>query len=235
MMLSPDGPPALPLWINGRAFLTMVPAFYEVHDALTGEALRRTPLCGADEVAEAVAAAQAAAPGWAALPVAQRQELLQAWAKGLDQYTGHFAKLVRQETGKEENLAKAEVESAVAALAVACADGEDAGQVVGLAWDDSAPLQSAAALLAPVLGAGGAVVLKPSPRAPGAAYALVELSARVGLPAGVVNLVQGDEAALRALFAHAGISRVVCSGREGWASQVAAMAGESGKPFGLQP
>lgn len=233
MMLSPDGPPALPLWINGRAFLTMAPAFYEVHDALTGEALRRTPLCGADEVAEAVVAAQAAAPGWAAVPEIRRQELLQAWAKGLDQYTGHFAKLVRQETGKEEMLAKAEVESAVADLQAGAADATDAGQVVGLTWDDSAPLATAAALLAPVLRAGGTVVLKPSPRAPGAVYALVELSARVGLPAGVVNLVQGDEAALQALFARGDVSRVALSGREEWARKVSAMAAASGKPFQL--
>lgn len=233
MMLSPDGPPALPLWINGRAFLTMAPAFYEVHDALTGEALRRTPLCGAEEVAEAVAAAQAAAPAWAAVPEIRRQELLQAWAKGLDQYTGHFAKLVRQETGKEEVLAKAEVESAVAALQAGAADAADAGRVVGLTWDDSAPLATAAALLAPVLRAGGAVVLKPSPRAPGAVYALVELSARVGLPAGVVNLVQGDEAALQALFARGDVSRVALSGREEWAGKVSAMAAASGKPFQL--
>ena len=233
MMLSPDGPPALPLWINGRAFLTMAPAFYEVHDALTGEALRRTPLCGADEVAEATMVAQAAAPGWADLPEVQRQELLQAWATGLDQYTGHFAKLVRQETGKDEALAKAEVESAVAALQAGAAEAADAGQVVGLAWDDAAPLATAASLLAPVLRAGGTVVLKPSPRAPGAVYALVELSARVGLPAGVVNLVQGDEAALQALLAQAGISRMAFSGREEWAGKVSAMATASGKPFQL--
>jgi len=69
---------------------------------LTGEALRRTPCAAADEVAEAAAAAQAAAPAWAAQPEARRQELLQDWATELDQYTGHFAKLVRQEIGKDE-------------------------------------------------------------------------------------------------------------------------------------
>ncbi|MGB4466623.1 MAG: aldehyde dehydrogenase family protein [Azovibrio sp.] len=235
MMSSPNGPPALPLWINGRAFLTMASGFYEVHDALTGEALRRTPLCGADEVAEAAAAAQAAAPAWAAQPEVRRQELLQAWATELDQYTGHFAKLVRQEIGKDEALARAEVEAAVAALQARFADPADQGQVVGLAWDDAAPLATAAILLAPVLRAGGTVVLKPSPRAPGAVYALVELSARAGLPAGVVNLVQGDAAALQALFQQAGIRRVACSGRKEWVAQVAPMAARYGKPFSVEP
>ena len=234
MMLSPDGPPALPLWINGRAFLTMAPAFYEVRDALTGAPLRRTPLCGAEEVAEAARAARAAAPGWAGQDAGRRQELLRAWAAGLDQYTGHFAKLVRQETGKDEAQALAEVESALAAFAAAAGQPEDAGQVVGLAWDDTAPLARAAALLAPVLRAGGTVVLKPSPRTPGAVYALVELSGRVGLPAGVVNLVQGDEAALQALFAEPEISRVAFSGRDELVARVAAMAAQSGKAFAVE-
>ncbi|WP_303786572.1 aldehyde dehydrogenase family protein [Azovibrio restrictus] len=234
MMLSPDGPPALPLWINGRAFLTMAPAFYEVCDAQTGAALRRTPLCGAEEVAEAARAARAAAPAWAARESSARQELLQAWAAGLEQYTGHFAKLVRQETGKDEAQALAEVEAALAALGAGIGLPEDAGQVVGLAWDDTAPLARAASLLAPILRAGGTVVLKPSPRTPGAVYALVELSARVGLPAGVVNLVQGDEAALQALFAEPEISRVAFSGRDELVARVAVMAAQGGKPFSVE-
>lgn len=232
MMLSPDGPPALPLWINGRAFLTMVPAFFEVRDALTGEPLRRTPLCGADEVAEAVQVAAAAAPAWSALEADARGGLLTAWAAGLEQYNGHFAKLLRQETGQEEGEAQAEVVRTVALLRQAGApeNPADAGQVVALAWDDSAPLAQAARLLAPVLRAGGTVVLKPTPKAPGAAYALVELSARVGLPAGVVNLVQGDDAALAALCGHPGIARLGFAGRPELAARVAERAAQAGKP-----
>lgn len=231
MMLSPDGPPALPLWIHGRAFLTMAPAFYEVRHAVTGAPLRRTPLCGATEVAEAARAARAALPAWQGLAAEQRAALLEAWAAGLARYAAHFAQLVREETGKVEAEASAEVEAAQAALASLACSSEDAGRVLGLAWDDRAPLATAAALLAPVLRAGGCAVLKPSPRTPGVAYALVELSGRVGLPAGVVNLVQGDTAALEALCAEPGIDRVAFSGRAELAAQVAAMAAHSGKPF----
>ncbi|MDD3482192.1 aldehyde dehydrogenase family protein [Azovibrio restrictus] len=235
MMLSPDGPPALPLWINGRAFLTLVQSFFEVRDALTGEPLRRTPLCGADEVAEAVLAAGAAAPAWAARERDARAALLTAWAAGLEQYSGHFAKLLRQETGQDEAEAQAEVARTVAFLRQAgiSADAADAGQVVALAWDDAAPLAQAAQLLVPVLQAGGTVVLKPTPKAPGAAYALVELSARVGLPAGVVNLVQGDDAALAALCGHPDIARLGFAGRPELAARVAERAAQAGKPCQL--
>ena len=65
MEFSPEGPKAIPLWINGHAFLTVSESFFEVVNPLTGQALRRVPLCGADEAMAAVTAARDAAPGWA--------------------------------------------------------------------------------------------------------------------------------------------------------------------------
>ena len=53
---------AIPLWINGRAYLTMAPAFFDVRDARSGQVRRRTPLCGASEAQTAVASAQDALP-----------------------------------------------------------------------------------------------------------------------------------------------------------------------------
>lgn len=233
MMLSPDGPPALPCWINGRAFLTMTPDFFEVRNAQTGKPLRRTPLCGADEVAEAVNAAVAALPAWGETPLAERQAMLARWATGLDQYAGHFAGLIQEETGKTPDAAAAEVAAALTALR---ADGAGlqapvAGKILAVVSDDAAPLAQAAQLFAPVLLGGGALVFKPSPRAPGAAFALVELSGRLGLPAGLVNLVQGDDAALAALCTHAQIERLVFAGRADLASRIEILAGEAGKPF----
>lgn len=233
MMLSPDGPPALPCWINGRAFLTMTPDFFEVRHAQTGKPLRRTPLCGADEVAEAVNAAQAALPAWGETAQAERQAMLARWADGLDQYAGHFAGLIQEETGKTPEAAAAEVAAALAALRTE-ADGVQtgmAGKVLAVVSDAAAPLAQAAQLFAPVLLGGGALVFKPSPRAPGAAFALVELSGRLGLPAGLVNLVQGDDAALEALCTHAGIERLIFAGQAELASRVASRADAAGKPF----
>ena len=67
---------ALPLWINGHAYLTMADAFLDVINPKTGELLRRTPLCGADAAGKAVAAAQAALPKWALDPDEQREAKL---------------------------------------------------------------------------------------------------------------------------------------------------------------
>jgi acyl-CoA reductase-like NAD-dependent aldehyde dehydrogenase len=236
MMLSPDGAPALPLWINGRAFLTLTAAFYDVHDAQSGAVLRRTPLCGASEVAEALASAQTAAPAWAAMPAAQRQALLDDWAAALAAYAGHFAGLIRAETGKSAEAAAAEVAAAIASLRAGPASPATpaaAGATFALAWDDSAPLAHATRLSAPLLCAGGTVVFKPTPKAPAAAFALAELSARAGLPAGVVNLVQGDEAALAALLAHADVRQLAFAGRAPLAERIRTLAQAAGKPLDL--
>ena len=36
---------AIPLWINGHAYLTMAPAFFDVRAPRSGQIKRRTPLC----------------------------------------------------------------------------------------------------------------------------------------------------------------------------------------------
>lgn len=228
MSFAPEGPMAVPLWINGHAFLTVTDEFFDVVDPAKGEAIRRVPLCGADEAGEAVQAAVAAAPAWAALSGGERQAHLAALAKALDDYTGHFAKLIRQETGKEESEAVAEVQAAVAVLRAPPAG--EAGVLAAIA-DAGRPLAALVELAVPVLAAGGTVVVKPSPKAPGAAYAFCELTARAGWPGGVLNLLQGDEAAVAGLCAQPGVSRVAFAGEAALAERIGAMAHTHGKAF----
>lgn len=230
MDFAPDGPMAIPLWINGHAFLTVADAFFTVTNPATGEALRRVPLCGAGEAAEAVKAAQAAQPEWAMMGMPARRHCLAALAEALDRYTGHFAKLLVQECGFDEARATAEVGEAVAAL-----QGASVGQtgVVGLVLDDSRPLANFAEAIAPALMAGAAVVVKPSLKAPSAVYALCELSARAEWPAGVLNLMQGDAAAIQGLCT-AGIDRLVYCGQAALGAQVGGIAEAAGTAFELK-
>lgn len=230
MEFAPDGPMALPLWINGHAYLTVGDAFFEVSNPKTGEAIRRVPLCGANEAAEAVKAARAAQPEWAEMGLPARRVCLNALADALDRYTGHFAKLLQQEADIDEPAARAEVESAVAALR-ATAVG-DTG-VIGLVVDSVKPLAGFAEAMAPAVLAGAAVVVKPSPRAPSAIYALCELSARAEWPAGVLNLLQGDTAAIEGLCV-AAVDRLIFAGDAALGAQVGAIAATAGTPFVLQ-
>lgn len=227
MEFSPEGPKAIPLWINGHAFLTVSESFFEVVNPLTGQALRRVPLCGADEAMAAVTAARDAAPGWAEQVPAARQAALEALAAALDRYTGHFAKLLREESGLDELQAIAEVAAAVAALR---SGGAGTGGVVAVVVDASRPLAGFAGAVAPALRAGATLVVKPSPKAPAAIFALCELASRSGLPPGVLNLLQGDTAAIEGLCA-AGIDRLVYRGNTALGVAIGAIADAAGTPY----
>lgn len=227
MEFAPEGPMAIPLWINGRAYLTVGERFFDVVNPSTGQALRRVPLCGADEAGEAVAAARDAQPTWAAMGLPAREVCLSQLAEALDRYAGHFAKLITQDTGADETRAASEVVSAVAALRSGRV-GETG--VLGLVADASQPLAGWVEALVPGLLAGATWVLKPSPQAPSAAYAFCELTARVEWPAGVLNLLQGDSAAIQGLCA-AGIDRLVFAGAPSLAAPVGEIAAAAGVAF----
>ncbi len=230
MEFSADGPMAIPLWINGRAYLTVGESFFDVVNPVTGQATHRVPLCGAEEAATAQGAAQAAQPAWAAMGLPARRICLESLADALERYAGHFAKLLRQDGGFDEARATAEVSEAVAALR-----GTQVGEtgVIGLVVDASQPLGGLVAALAPALLAGATAVIKPSPKAPSAAYALCELATRADWPAGVINLLQGDTAAIEGLCA-AGIDRLVFSGQPALGVQIGLLADAASVPFELK-
>jgi succinate-semialdehyde dehydrogenase / glutarate-semialdehyde dehydrogenase len=212
MDFSPEGSKAIPMWVNGHAFLTVSDAFHEVINPVT---------------AEAVAAARAAQSSWAEMGMQARRICLGRLADGLENYAGHFAQLLMAETGFDEARANGEVAVAVGALRLA-AVGETG--VIALAIDDTRPLAGLAEALAPALMAGATVVVKPSIKAPSVAYALCELTARAEWPAGVVNLIQGDAAAIDGLCA-AAIDRLVYSGENALGAKIGEIATLRGMPF----
>lgn len=227
MEFSAEGPTAIPMWINGHAFLTVTDQFFDVVNPATGEAVHRVPLAGAGEAAEAVAAARAAQPAWADMGMNARRVCLNKLADALENYSAHFAKLLLGDTGFDQAQAQAEVTTAVFALR-GTAVGETG--VAALVIDATRPLAGLAEVAAGALLAGATLVVKPSPKAPSAAYALCELSSRVDWPAGVLNLLQGDAAAIAGLCA-ADIDRLVYAGNAALGVQIGAYADAAGKPF----
>ena len=227
MKFTAEGPLAVPLWIEGHPYVTVGEGLLDVTDPATGAVLRRVPLGGADEAARATAAAVAAALAWVGRGPAERRTCLSALGEALAGLASHFAGLVAAETGWGPEAAAAEVAAAVAALANPPAGGETGVSVV--VADATAPLRGLAQGAAAALAAGGTVVLKPSPRAPAAAYALCELSARAAWPPGILNLVHGDDAALEGLCAQDTVGRVEFRGEAALADRIAAIAARHGK------
>jgi succinate-semialdehyde dehydrogenase / glutarate-semialdehyde dehydrogenase len=195
-MMQNDDALAIPLWINGHAYLTLAPGFLDVRNPASGELLRRTPLCDAATAQQAVAAAAAAVAAWAARPAAERATLLGALGEALAAYAAHFARLIVDESGVDGALAAAEVAATVALLR-SPPTGAVSAEVLAVVARSSLllPLQ----LAIPALMAGATLVLRPLPQAPSAIFALAELSGRCAFPGGVLNVLHGGEDVVAAL------------------------------------
>lgn len=208
-MTQSEDAPAIPLWIAGHAFLTLTPAFQEVRDARSGVLLRRTPLCGVNEVRQAVAAANAALPAWQAHGEATRSALLTQLADALAGYAGHFAQLIAEESGADDECAHAEVAAAVELLRAAPAGQVDG--VLAVIGGRQTPLLGIVRLAAPAWRAGAALVVRPDPHCPSPSVALAELMTRGAFPPGVCNVVHGDAAVVGGLRACGIALAVACA------------------------
>jgi len=213
-MFSAEETPVIPLWINGRACLTVTAAYFDVCNPLTGQHLRRTPLCGVSETGYAIDSARASQVAWAVMSGQSRAVLLNALGEALAGYAAHFAGIIVEETGLPEPAAVSEVAAAIALLRAASASQaarqeSSVGGLVTAVGAPGAPLLAALLKAVPALLAGEAVIVCPPPSAPSSLFALAELTGRCAFPAGVFTLLHGDQAAVDAL--HAADIRVLCT------------------------
>jgi acyl-CoA reductase-like NAD-dependent aldehyde dehydrogenase len=205
--------PVIPLWINGRASLTVTAAYFDVCNPLSGQCLRRTPLCGVAETLYAIDSARASQAAWAALSTSARAVLLTALGEALAGYAAHFAGLIVEETGLPEPTAVNEVTAAIALLRDASstpAGPQEAagGGLLAAVGTPTAPLHAVLLTAVPALLAGQVLIVCPPPSAPSSLFALAELSARCAFPAGVFTILHGDAAVHDALQAAGiGLSR----------------------------
>jgi len=223
-------------WVpsTGTGTLTVV-------NATTEEAMGTVPDGTPEDVDAAVAAAQAAFPGWAATSADERAELCTRIAEGIGTRMDEIATLVSQEVGMVKPLStfiQAGLPyssfASVAAVVEAFAFEEEVGNslvvrepvgVVGCITPWNYPLHQIAAKVAFALGAGCTVVVKPSEVAPLTAFVLAEIVHGVGLPAGVFNLVVGTgDVVGEAVAGHPGVDMVSFTGSTRAGMRVAELA-----------
>ena len=183
-------------------------------------------------VDEAVERARAAWPAWAALPLAQRIELVRRFANEVRKAQDAFAELIARETGKPLWEAKTEVESVVAKVEISIrAYAERTGQrkldsalqgtaslrhkphgVLAVLGPYNFPAHLPNGHIVPALIAGNAVIFKPSEKTPGVGEMLVKLFHRAGIGEDIVQLLIGGPDEGKALVAHAEIDGVLFTG-----------------------
>lgn len=179
--------------------------------ALVGEVAQSTP----EAVFATVQRARAAAAGFRASTPAQRRALLNALAALIARDAEPLAQMICAEVGKTITEARGEVRRAQNTLRLAgdaatfldgevlhcaiVAGGADRQAVVTLKpvgvvaaiTPFNYPLNLLCHKLGPAIGAGNAVVVKPSPKAPLAADHLVRLCTEAGFPPGLVQVLHG--------------------------------------------
>jgi 1-pyrroline-5-carboxylate dehydrogenase len=193
----------------------------------------RAHAADASVVADAVRAARAAQPAWAALPYAERTAALRRVAALIGERIVEIAGIVAAETGKIRLEAVPEVQEGVDLIETYCSELErrDGYRIplgkLNPAEDNTSvmrpygvfavicpfnfPFALAVGMSSGALVSGNTVVMKPAEETPWSTGVIAELMAEAGLPPGVFNLVQGADDTGRALVA-AGVDGVAFTG-----------------------
>jgi acyl-CoA reductase-like NAD-dependent aldehyde dehydrogenase len=193
-----DAPPAGGEWID-----KLRPA--------DGTALCRVARSRAADVDAAVAAARAAQPEWAERTAVERGDVLRELALLLRDRRDELAQVVVEETGKPLELACGEADAAVEMGMFVAGEGRRSyGKtttasmahrtvltlrqplgVAGLIMSFNTPLPNVAWKAFPALFCGNGAVVKPSEHTPVSPWLFGRLAHEAGVPAGVLNVVQG--------------------------------------------
>jgi succinate-semialdehyde dehydrogenase/glutarate-semialdehyde dehydrogenase len=187
-----------------------------VDNPASGALLARVPRFGAAETTAAVEAAEAAFKPWARKTAKERSAILRKWFELIMANQEDVAQIMTAEQGKPIAEARGEVAYAASFVEFYAEEAKRIyGETIPSPFPDSriivqkqaigvcaaiTPWNFPAAMItrkcAPGLAVGCTFVVKPAPDTPLTALALAELAHRAGLPAGVLNIITGDAAAI---------------------------------------
>jgi malonate-semialdehyde dehydrogenase (acetylating)/methylmalonate-semialdehyde dehydrogenase len=192
----------------------------DVFNPNTGEVQAQVALASRGEVECAIANAAAAQPAWAAVNPQRRARVMFKFVELLHREMDSLANLLSSEHGKTIADSKGDIQRGLEVVEFACGIphllkgefSESAGPGIDL-FSLRQPLGVVAGItpfnfpamipmwkFAPALACGNAFILKPSERDPGVPMRLAELLIEAGLPAGVLNVVNGDKEAVDAIL-----------------------------------
>ncbi|MBN3752526.1 NAD-dependent succinate-semialdehyde dehydrogenase [Paraburkholderia sp. Tr-20389] len=200
---------------------------YAVRNPATGELIANVAKGGAQETAQAIAAAERAFPAWRALTAKERGARVKRWGELMLEHRDALAELMTREQGKPLAEAKGEVGYAASFFEWFAEEAKRSyGDVIPSPKPDSKiivtrepvgvvaaitpwnfPLAMITRKAGPALAAGCTMVLKPSEETPLSAFALAVLAERAGIPAGVFNIVSGDAVAIGGVLTESPVVR----------------------------
>jgi malonate-semialdehyde dehydrogenase (acetylating)/methylmalonate-semialdehyde dehydrogenase len=236
-------------YVGGRWTPAAVSAALDVTNPATGAVLARVPLSGTADLDRAVSAAREALPAWREVSTIARARKLFELRERLVAREEDLARSVTTEMGKTIGDARAEVGRMIEMVEAACAipttmqgrvledvsrgiDAETFRQPVGVCAaivPFNFPAMVPFWFLPFAIACGNTFVLKPSEQVPLTQQIAFEELDAIGLPAGVVNLVNGGREVVEAILDHPGIDAVSFVGSAPVARLVYERAAQAGK------
>src|SRR5712672_1101339 len=221
----------------------------DVFNPNTGEVQAKVAFASKSEVESAIANASAAQPAWAATNPQRRARVMFRFLELLNRDFDALAILLSSEHGKTVADAKGDIQRGLEVVEFACGIphlskgefSEGAGPGIDL-YAMRQPLGVVAGItpfnlpamipmwkFAPALACGNAFILKPSERDPSVPMRLADLLVEAGLPAGVLNVVNGDKEAVDTLITDPRIKAVGFVGSSTIAEYIYATGCAAGK------
>src|SRR5512140_1173415 len=207
-------------FIGGKAVKGTSGRFGDIFDPNTGEVQAKVALAKHSEVEHAIANAAAAQPAWAATTPQRRARVMFKFLELIQKEHDELARLLSSEHGKTFPDAKGDIQRGLEVVEFACgiphllkgAYTEGAGPSIDTSSTRQAlgvvagitPFNCPAMIplwkCAPAIACGNAFILKPSERDPSVPMRIAELFMEAGLPAGILNVVNGDKEAVDTLL-----------------------------------
>lgn len=204
-------------WINGK-WLAGYGEAMQKHNPVNGELLWEGNAANAEQVAEACKAAREAFPAWAKKPFADRQAIVEQFARLLEASKDELTATIAQETGKPRWEAATEATAMINKIAISIkAYHTRTGETQTPMPDGAASLRHRPHGVLAVFGpynlpghlpnghivpgllAGNTIIFKPSELTPRIGEQVIKLWEQAGVPQGVLNLVQGGRETGQAL------------------------------------
>src|SRR6187200_1341320 len=221
----------------------------DVFDPNTGDVQAKVALASKSEVEAAIANAAAAQPAWAATNPQRRARVMFKFLELVQAEYDDLARLLSSEHGKTFADSKGDIQRGLEVCEFATGiphllkgeytEGAGPGidlysmrQALGVVAGIT-PFNFPAMIplwkCAPAIACGNAFILKPSERDPGVPMLLAELFMEAGLPAGILNVVNGDKEVVDAILDDPDIKAIGFVGSSPIAQYIYSRATANGK------
>src|SRR6202050_2869373 len=239
----------IPHFIDGQRSAGQSGRTAEVFDPSTGQVQALVPMGGKSEIDAAVASAAQAQQEWAAFNPQRRARVMMRFIQLVNEHLDELAEMLSREHGKTVPDARGDIQRGIEVIefclgiphllkgeySQGAGPGIDVyslrqplGVVAGITpfnFPAMIPLWKAG----PALACGNAFILKPSERDPSVPVRLAELFLEAGLPAGVFEVVHGDQESVDSILTPPDSAAVGFVGSSDIAQYIYATATSTGK------